>query len=135
MTKRTDGSVATCVRAARSISPGWHVFKDADGVIHMMQPGTFDRSEAEYAPQADGFVYFIKCGEFVKIGRSEDPSGRLRQLRIGNPLDLTLLHTVPGDVFTEAEFHGKFSKYHHRFEWFRLEGELWEWIEAETGGK
>lgn len=133
--KRTGGSVSMCIKAARSVGPGWRVFKDTMGVIHIQQPGTFERREAEYGPQADGFVYFIKCGEFVKIGRSDDPKGRLLALRIGNPFDLTLLHTVPGDAFTEEQFHGMFATYRHRLEWFRFEGELRAWIEAETGQK
>lgn len=78
-------------------------------------------------------AYFIKCGEFVKIGKSGNPSERLLTLRTGNPFDLELLHFVEGHQWLESQFHQRFSDYRHRDEWFRLEGELKAWLEIETG--
>ena len=77
-------------------------------------------------------VYFIKCGEFVKIGVSSDPLKQLRNLRIGNPFELELLNHIPGNEALESALHEKFADLHHRYEWFHFRGELREWIEAET---
>jgi hypothetical protein len=74
-------------------------------------------------------VYFIQCGEFVKIGKADNPRVRLSELTTGNPLDMKLLYAVPGCENVERSLHRWFRTYHHRGEWFRFEGELRDWIE------
>lgn len=73
-------------------------------------------------------VYFIGCGDFVKIGTAVDPMVRLRSLRVGNPFPLAVLRVVPGDIQTEWAFHRRFRRHLHRDEWFRIEGELKSWL-------
>lgn len=76
-------------------------------------------------------VYFIKSGEFVKIGFCIGSHAlyRLSSLQTGNPIKLELLAgLVDGDEETESRLHVKYLSFHHRGEWFRYEGELKEMI-------
>ena len=77
-------------------------------------------------------IYFIRCGGFVKIGVSRDPSRRIRDMVTGNPHDMELLHTAPGDIAVERRLHEKFRTQHHHHEWFRYEGELAAWLDAQA---
>lgn len=82
-----------------------------------------------------GAVYFIQCGEFIKIGRTRNRvQRRLAELRCGNPYPLTLLATVAAHrselVNLEASYHGRFAAYHHRDEWFRAEPDLLAFIKT-----
>lgn len=91
-------------------------------------------------------VYFIGAdlgtGErAVKIGFSDrDPIQRLRQMQIGCPLELTLLHSMPGTVKLERAIHEALSGHGVRGEWFRIrrEGEVCpvrEFVEALVAGE
>jgi Meiotically Up-regulated Gene 113 (MUG113) protein len=73
---------------------------------------------------ANMFVYFIACGEFVKIGQTQSPPNRVAALRTGTPYDLKLLKVVRASMRTERTFHATLREYHHRFEWFRLDQNL-----------
>lgn len=74
-------------------------------------------------------VYFIKCGDFIKIGESSSLKLRLVQLQAMTPFDLELIAYAIGGRALERSLHQRFAKYRHRFEWFRYEGELATWIE------
>jgi hypothetical protein len=69
-------------------------------------------------------VYFVQSGEFVKIGISSGAANRLQKMQVGNPTKMEPLFSLPGGKEREAALHGRFRAYHHRGEWFRLEGEL-----------
>jgi len=59
-------------------------------------------------------VYFIRCGEYVKIGSSKDIKRRLKDLECSNPYPLELL-----GVDTNEEFwHILFKHRLHRGEWY-----------------
>jgi hypothetical protein len=72
----------------------------------------------------DPIVYFIRAGDYVKIGRTHSIKTRLKELRTGCPLELQVLKTCRGGVSLEKELHDTLSAHHHRGEWFRLEGDL-----------
>jgi hypothetical protein len=42
-------------------------------------------------------VYFVRCGDYVKIGYAERPSARTVELQTGNPVQLELARVVAGD--------------------------------------
>ncbi len=67
-------------------------------------------------------VYFIQCEETkaVKIGTSRDPEKRLLQLQTASPGKLTILGTVPGNKYREAELHNRFADRHVRGEWYSV---------------
>lgn len=74
-------------------------------------------------------IYFIGCGEYVKIGKSNNTQLRLKTLQVGNPYPMTLLKEV--DVLDKVEtfLHKKFAHLKTRNEWFLLDTELMEFIE------
>lgn len=85
-------------------------------------------------------VYFIKCGEWMKIGISVNPEKRLEALRrSGNgtaaPVGIQLheaeiVHTMPGGRPVEKFLH-------HQFRHLRVEGEwfnYWDELEAYVDG-
>ena len=69
-------------------------------------------------------IYFIQedgCG-YVKIGRSIGGSYRLHEMERDNPHKLTLVKLIENvPIGTEAELHKKYSKYHHKGEWYHPE--------------
>lgn len=57
---------------------------------------------------------------FVKIGTSYDPHGRLSNMQVGSPYELSLRWTVKTKYATpvERKFHAEFSELNVRGEWF-----------------
>jgi len=66
------------------------------------------------------YVYFVKDGDKVKIGRSDDPESRVCDLRTGN-LDVSLIaqFECPSPK-TETVLHKLFAEHRISEEWFRL---------------
>lgn len=69
---------------------------------------------------SDGFVYFIRRREFVKIGFSQNPRQRLRQLSIATADKLELACAVRGSIRQEKLLHHKLARWRHSGEWFNL---------------
>ena len=69
-----------------------------------------------------GYVYFIECQGFFKIGCSKDPKLRLNDMQVLNPFKCELIHTIKtNDMYlTERLFKDKFIKLNMRGEWFKL---------------
>lgn len=71
-----------------------------------------------------GYLYFIKAigTSFYKIGISNNPEARLRQLQTGSPLPIQLVTEIfclsPQD--REAELHAALAHYKANGEWFEL---------------
>jgi predicted transcriptional regulator of viral defense system len=71
-----------------------------------------------------GNVYFIQAGDvsgLIKIGFTYNVSERLKKLRSGSPIPLTLLAVIKGAQRNEHEFHVKFAEAREHGEWFRPE--------------
>lgn len=69
-----------------------------------------------------GVVYFVRCGDFVKVGHTgRSIKERFDGLMNGNPYDLHLVGLVPGTVQMERRFHVHLKEHHHRLEWFRFD--------------
>ena len=68
----------------------------------------------------------------IKIGRSNNPKSRLKQLQTGSPKKLKLLVEIPNAGHYEKRLHQKLSKYKTRKkgEWFTFDctGSLPDWI-------
>ena len=70
-------------------------------------------------------TYFLKCHEFVKIGRTCNLKPRVDDLQVGNPYDLELI----GVSFkAENNLQEKFLHLQHKREWFHLTNELKDYI-------
>lgn len=72
----------------------------------------------------DGWVYFIRGGDFVKIGWSGDPDRRRDGLATGSPFELEVIGKVPGSVLDERAFHAAFAHLRANGEWFAAKPEL-----------
>lgn len=74
-------------------------------------------------------TYVIRSGPFVKIGATANVENRVRELRIDNPHEVEAIAVLAGGRTVEGSLHRRFKAYRHRHEWFRIEGELADWIE------
>ena len=86
-------------------------------------------------------VYFIKCGNFTKIGISKDLKSRLKSINGHSPLECTVLGVLfvrSLDKFqickdVEDVLHMKFIDFRHKGEWFyhsskNFFDESWEYL-------
>jgi T5orf172 domain len=76
-----------------------------------------------------GYIYFVKSGEFIKIGYSRSLEARFHKLRTDVPVALELLHIEQGSVKQEKCFHRRFAAIRSRGEWFHHRPELLAFIE------
>jgi len=74
-------------------------------------------------------IYFIKCCEFVKIGRAKDPAERVISLQIGNPHEVSLIGVLDAPDDEEGRLHSAFASFRHRGEWFFLSRTISDFIE------
>jgi hypothetical protein len=76
-------------------------------------------------------IYFIQSETgTIKIGYSRSPKQRLNNLQGSNPEKLTLLGTIKGGRFKEAELHKRFSSIKLTGEWFRPDESLLSYIHS-----
>ena len=75
-------------------------------------------------------VYFLRCGDRIKIGFSQNVRRRMTELRSGSADDPVLLFTVPGARPLEEYFHKRFEYEHVRREWFSYDGAVKAFIEG-----
>jgi hypothetical protein len=75
------------------------------------------------------FIYFLRAGDFIKIGQSIKWRRRLSNICVASPLDVVPLHVEMAEPSRERRLHERFKNLHHRGEWFRAEQPLLEYIE------
>ena len=74
--------------------------------------------------QAQQEVYIAGSGNSIKIGRSVDPEMRVKDLSVGNPEQIKLLHTISVDdiEYSAAELekllHRRCDRWRQTGEWF-----------------
>ena len=81
---------------------------------------TIARQISEERQQTEGYVYFVRCGEYIKIGYTSDPNTRMSKFRTNNPYVCELVAIMKGGRIREAEIQRQFSEHLHRGEWYRL---------------
>ncbi len=75
-------------------------------------------------------VYFIQnlsTGN-IKIGKSKNPSYRLKELQTGNDGKLVLMATVSEKYYTEEHLHLLFHHFRLNGEWFKYNEQLQSFI-------
>jgi hypothetical protein len=85
---------------------------------------------------AMGFVYFVRGGDFVKIGWSKNPDRRAEQLRTGCPFKTTVIGRLAGTKDDEAALHRAFDWLRTKGEWFRASRPLLvgvRWVTKRNG--
>lgn len=70
------------------------------------------------------FLYFIQCGDAIKIGISSDPEIRLETLATGAPGKLTLIAMIKNCGDKENYCHKYLSHLRIHGEWFRYTEEI-----------
>lgn len=75
-------------------------------------------------------TYIISDGQRVKIGRSNNPDGRRKQLQTAHASTLVLLLSL--DDNREKELHQRFAKHRERGEWFTLAADIQAFIDDPT---
>lgn len=73
-----------------------------------------------YARNAGKDLYFVRCGEFIKIGVSSDVPKRLKALKSSNPHPLELMYHGVGEGVHEEQWHLLYQDMHLHGEWFRV---------------
>jgi hypothetical protein len=66
-------------------------------------------------------IYFITDGKYIKIGSSESPEQRLKQLQTGNAIPLKILKSVEAPKKFESYLHFIFKAKKVNSEWFLLD--------------
>lgn len=90
--------------------------------------------EPEPPPEPVGIVYFVRIGDFIKIGYTAALEARLDQFSTASPIAPVLVHHEPGRVADERGYHARFAVLRHRREWFRHEGDLAAFLAEKAGG-
>lgn len=80
------------------------------------------------APVHQCYVYFIRQGDMVKIGRARNVSARLGNLQTAHHTELMLVGCILADEAKEVEIHNQFREHRVRGEWFRLDADLIRFI-------
>jgi hypothetical protein len=75
-------------------------------------------------------VYFIALDNLVKVGWSDNVSGRQRTLELATGRKMQLLCSVPGGLELERFLHDCFREYREQGEWFRNEGPVARALDA-----
>lgn len=71
-----------------------------------------------------GWVYFLGCGDLIKIGRSKNPRRRLSVIRSSSAHEVEVLGVVVGGEIIEAAIHDTFRHLESHGEWFRRAPDL-----------
>lgn len=84
----------------------------------------------KFRPQVNGYVYILRSGDFIKIGKSKDVDQRVTQISPKTPMPVTLLHTIACDdmSWAEAQLHRHYAHYRTNGEWFLLPQEDLSWL-------
>ena len=72
--------------------------------------------------ESKGYIYFLKCNEFVKIGRTKSMKDRMYVYSVQSPFESELIHSIETNdcIKLEKHFHKVFDKKRVKGEWFRL---------------
>lgn len=93
------------------------------GIQKRSKNGTLSALRLMRASPHASWVYFVRCGSYVKIGHGADPTRRLRDFEAGNPYPLRLIGMFPGGKLEERRLHEAFERLRHATageEWFKL---------------
>lgn len=83
-----------------------------------------------------GGVYFVRSGDFIKIGVAENVVRRVQSAALAwNPHPVEVLGWIhepdcEAAQMLERRLHQRFKAHHHRLEWFRADSELVDFINS-----
>jgi hypothetical protein len=79
-------------------------------------------NRGRYAQTKNSTVYFIRCGDYVKIGASKDVKKRMRGIEYNIPGDVKLELIDTDEAGTEELWHKIFEHRKHKGEWYYFGG-------------
>lgn len=85
-----------------------------------------------FSAAKESMVYFVQCGERVKIGTSKCLPARLSRLQTSAPERLVVIGVRIGDDRAERALHKKYEKYRTSGEWFVACPEIIEEAKSQT---
>jgi len=78
-------------------------------------------------------LYIITCGEYIKIGSSDNTERRLKNLQGYNPYPIEVNLCLEDQGYLEPAMHRVAKQFHHHGEWFKISYEnfmdLWMHID------
>lgn len=94
----------------------------------MTRPARLTQSQVERAikaakRQGETFIYFLRAGDFVKIGQSRRWRYRMATMQTGSPYTIVPLLVIIDKPSLEKKLHARFRADHFRGEWFHSGGE------------
>lgn len=119
------------------LSKGWVQSSPSGGVIPPpLNIITADRHG--YSWSWFSGVYFLRCGEFVKIGYAHDVRVRMEAIRTHNPYKVEPIGFIECKSLEEAkrierEHHERFAHLRSTGEWFRTEPDLVDHVQSLSG--
>jgi len=87
------------------------------------RPGITPQTASIIGDNMSKYVYIAKCSDYeYKIGVSDDPEARVKQLQTGNPSKITLVSSYESEnaEITEHKLHSLLESYALRGEWFKI---------------
>lgn len=84
------------------------------------RPAAITQADVARASADETFIYFLRAGEFVKIGRSKLWKERMAHMQIGSPYTIVPLLVLIGDAAHERKLHSRFRADRYRGEWFHM---------------
>lgn len=109
----------------------WNLDANAVGVE------TARHHQAEHALQREAerknasVVYFLRAGQFIKIGRTSKTLTRVADLQTGCPYEIVVAGCVSGGPSLESSLHKRFAhlRARERGEWFHYRDDLRAYVE------
>jgi excisionase family DNA binding protein len=83
-----------------------------------------ERNVGTPSARAGTLIYFIEGAGKVKIGITQKVRRRLEEVQAMSPVEVRVVHVVPGTAVDENDLHRRFKEYWSHGEWFHKRGSL-----------
>ncbi len=89
---------------------------------------------SRFSSPHDPLLYFLRSGEFIRIGMTRNIQQSYRQTDAANPLPVSLFMVGAGNTALEKTIHEDFKQLHVKAEWFRNQDPLTSFIQQLYAG-
>lgn len=106
------------------------VFKPQPTASLSFSHAKIKRAPAPPSGKDRGWVYVMRAGEHVKIGKSAAPQSRLSSIQTGSAYQVEVLRLIETGNMSDLEsrLHARFCEYCVRGEWFKLPDDKLDWL-------